>query len=201
MFYLQLCCCDILNGNNRTIWFTRANTQVLRHVLNSSSSTPVVIIVRIGNNSSDPGLVMYIDLSAEGLQWPEARTQTQGIQVLGYSHRSAWRRPRTQCSSGPFLPQQQEPTGSHKHFGCARRPPLLPSWASRPRLSPQTPSLHCWQSHYAATCGSRSCGSSLGAERRKGKERIREGLKSAIVSLFISLLRDVVFSQWLHSLS
>lgn len=131
-------------------------------------------------------LVMYIDWSAKkacDVLKPRPRQKT--FQVFSNLHRSAWRRPQTQCSSGPFLPQQREPTGSHKHFGCVCRPPRLPSWASRPRLSPQTPSLRCWQSHYAATCGSQSCGSTLRAERRKGMDQmLLKGLESAIVSLF-----------------
>lgn len=92
-------------------------------------------------------------------------TQTEEDQVLIDLHRSAWRRPRTLCSSGLCLPQQRERRGSHKRSGCARRPPRLPSWASRPRLSPQTPSLRCWQTHYAARCDSRSCESPLTTER------------------------------------
>lgn len=100
----------------------------------------------------------------------KALTHTAETQVLSVLHRSAWRRPQTQCSSGLFLPQQREPRGSHRRSGYVRRPSQLPSWLSRPRPSLKTLSLHCWQTHYSATCGSQNCVSPLRAGKRRGSE-------------------------------
>lgn len=176
---------------------TKANTHAIRCIFNRSGLTQVCRThackgrqrsvhpkchycwrLLSYSNSQDKAkhqstLLCLLALQQKDSDAPNALTQTEETQVLSDLHRSAWRRPQILCSSGLSLPRQLERRGSHKRSGCVRRLPQFPSWSSRPRLSPQTLSLHCWQTHYAATCGSQSCGSPLRTET-EGKERIRD---------------------------
>lgn len=140
--------------------------------------------------------ILHTTLSMLTCQWQALHALNALLRNL---QRSAWQRPQTQCSSGLCRPRQRERRGSHKHSGCVHRPSRLPSQASKPHLSPWTPSLHCWQTHYVATCGSQSCGSPL-MEKKGWKIVVSAGVSlNSEIMYGTSWQREINGVLWLFS--